>query len=322
MKNSSSLPITSLSVIFVLALAIGGYVYFALKSAEEKVYDRLVEKLVSDLDDEEKFMEKIGITNAILISDNARIKEAIMKDDRNAALDELQVIFEKFKSSTRIKDLKVHIHTADVKSYIRNWKPEKYGDDLSGFRKTIVKVKETHKPVFSFEVGRMGLTLRSIVPIMEGDQYLGSLEFIQAFDNVPKNFEKRGNHHLLLMNDSLLYIASYLKTAPSIDHYKLSSKFYNQEFLNEAQKIDIDKLETNKYLMTEKYMYTIQHITDLNGNKVGLHLLGMPSKAVYKAIESEKQSAWILAGVSSVLLIFILIFILVSHRKKQQDQAN
>ena len=246
MKNLSPVFKVTLVLLLLFTIALGIYINNALSNAEEKAYTDLTEKLVSDLEHEEQFMERIGVTNAILISDNKRIKEAIANDDRDAAIDELKVIFDKFQKSTRIKDLKVHIHTADVKSYIRNWKLDKYGDDLSGFRKSIVKVKETGSPVLGFEVGRIGLTLRSIVPILEDDKYLGSLEFIQAYDNVPKNFEKKGNHHLLLMNDSLLYIASYLKIAPSVNHYKLSSKFYKAEFVEAAKKLDIDQLEKMK----------------------------------------------------------------------------
>lgn len=310
-------PLLKMSfALLLLAFAIVLYVNNALSHAEEKVYSVLTQKLTDDLDHEEKFMEKIGITNAILIADNDRIKKAIMDDDRDAAIDELKVISDKFQKSTRIKDLKIHIHTADVKSYIRNWKLNKYGDDLSGFRKTILKVKETRSPVFSFEVGRIGLTLRSIVPIVDGDNYLGSLEFIQAFDNVPKNFEKKGNHHILLMNDSLLYIASYLKNAPSIDHYKLSSKYYNQGFLESAQALDIDAVVKAGFLVTDQYMFTYKYIKDMSNNNVGMHLLGMPVAEVYKAIEEEKKSIWMLSAIGAFLFFLILVFMIIIQRKK------
>jgi len=321
MKNLSPVFKIAFVLLLLFAVAIGVYINNALSNAEEKAYADLAEKLISDLEHEEQFMERIGVTNAILISDNKRIKEAIVNDDRDAAIDELKIIFDKFQKSTRIKDLKVHIHTADLKSYIRNWKLDKYGDDLSGFRKTIVKVKETRSPVLGFEVGRIGLTLRSIVPIIEDNKYLGSLEFIQAYDNVPKNFEKKGNHHLLLMNDSLLYIASYLKDAPSVNHYKLSSKFYNKVFLEAAQNLDIDQLENLEkegFILTDQYMYTRKDIKDTSNNKVGMHLLGIPKKEVYKAIDNEKKTVWMLAGISGFLLLLVLIFMFIIQRDKSK----
>jgi methyl-accepting chemotaxis protein len=319
MKKLSPVFKTAFVLLLLSAIAIAIYISNALSHVEEKAYTDLADKLSSELEREEQFMERIGITNAILISDNKRIKQAIVDDDRDAAIDELQIIFDKFKKSTRIKDLKVHIHTADVRSYIRNWKLDKYGDDLSGFRKTVVKVKETRSPIFGFEVGRIGLTLRSIVPIIEDDKYLGSLEFIQAYDNVPKNFEKKGNHHLLLMNDSLLYIASYLKDAPSVNHYKLSSKFYNKDFFKAARRlgsVQLETLEKEGLVLTDHYMYTNKVIKDTSGNSVGMHLLGMPIKEVYKAIDTEKKSVWILAAISAFLWLLVLIVMIVLQRDK------
>jgi len=127
MKNLSPVFKVTLVLLLLFTIALGIYINNALSNAEAKAYTDLTEKLVSDLEHEEQFMERIGVTNAILISDNKRIKEAIATDDRDAAIDELKVIFDKFQKSTRIKDLKVHLHTSDVKSYIRNWKIDPLG---------------------------------------------------------------------------------------------------------------------------------------------------------------------------------------------------
>ncbi|MBU1642311.1 hypothetical protein KKE54_03030, partial [bacterium] len=277
MKRSLLLKI-SIALLLVFAVATGFYLTNALANAEEKTYSDLAEKLTVDLNSEERLIENIGVTNAIYIADNSQIKEALKRNDREAAIKELGVIFDNFTKSTKIKDLKVHIHTADIKSFVRSWKLDKFGDDLSGFRKTIVKVKETHEPVFDFEVGRMGLTLRSIVPVMQGEEYLGSLEFIQSFDNAEKHFEKKGNSHLLLMNDSLIFIATDLKNAPSVDHYKLGSKKFDDDFLKAAQALDLDKLQEQGRLFNGQYLYTYKTIKDMNNNSVGMHLMGMAAQ--------------------------------------------
>ena len=51
----------------------------------------------------------IGSTNALSISSNKAIKE----------LDE---IVSRFKTNTNIKDLKFHIHTKNIDSFVRSWK--------------------------------------------------------------------------------------------------------------------------------------------------------------------------------------------------------
>jgi methyl-accepting chemotaxis protein len=309
MKRSLLLKI-SIAVLLVFAVAAGFYLTNALANAEEKTYSDLAEKLTVDLNSEERLIENIGVTNAIYIADNSQIKEALKRNDREAAIKELGVIFDNFTKSTKIKDLKVHIHTADIKSFVRSWKLDKFGDDLSGFRKTIVKVKETHEPVFDFEVGRMGLTLRSIVPVMQGEEYLGSLEFIQSFDNAEKHFEKKGNSHLLLMNDSLIFIATDLKNAPSVDHYKLGSKKFDDDFLKAAQALDLDKLQEQGRLFNGQYLYTYKTIKDMNNNSVGMHLMGMSAQQVHAAVEKAKRSTLTMIVISISSFILILLFLI------------
>ena len=316
MNNLSVLSKVSLVLLLVSAVAIGFYITTTLSQAEEKTYTKLAEKLISDLKSEEELIENIGVTNALLIADNNRIRQALDENNRDIAIDELKVISASYKKSTKIKDLKIHIHTSDVRSFVRNWKLNKFGDDLSGFRKTIVNVKEMQQPVFSFEVGRIGLTLRSIVPILQGHKYLGSLEFIQSFDNVPKKFAKKGNDHLLLMNDSLVYIATDLKDAPTVDHYKVCSKFSNPDFLKAAQRLDIDTLVQEGVLVTDQYLFTYKAVKDMSNNNVGIHLLGMSSQEVRSAVEKTKSSTLILVGISAFLFIFILFMLIVLGKQK------
>ncbi len=316
MKRSLLLKI-SLALLLLFAVVTGFYLSNALSNAEEKSYSDLAEKLILDLNSEERLIENIGVTNAIYIADNSRIKEALKRNDREAAVKELGVIFDNYAKSTKIKELKVHIHTADLKSFVRSWKLDKFGDDLSGFRKTIVKVKETHQPVFDFEVGRMGLTLRSIVPVMQGDDYLGSLEFIQTFDNAAKHFEKKGNSHLLLMNDSLIFIATDLKNAPSVDHYKLGSKTFDDDFLKASQALDLEMLQEKGRLFTGKYLYTFKTIKDMNNNSVGMHLMGMSAQQVQAAVMEAKSSTltMIIIAISSFILILLFLIFFLKNRR-------
>jgi methyl-accepting chemotaxis protein len=311
MSTLTPLLKVSLALLFLLAVATGVYLPKALSQAEEETYAKLANDLTHDLGNEERLIENIGVTNAIFIAENKRIKAALANNDRSTAIDELETIFEKFRKSTRITELKVHIHTADLKSFIRSWKRNKFGDDLSGFRKTIVRVKETLQPVFNFEVGRIGLTLRSIVPILEGERYLGSLEFMQSFDNVPKHFEKRGNQHLLLMHESLVSIATDLKDAQNVGQYKLCSKTSNPEFLKAAQKLDLDRLQATGYAFTDQYFFTYKPINDMENNTVGMHLLGMASQQVQRSIAEAKHSVLTLIAITLFSFLLIVFFVIV-----------
>jgi len=55
-------------------------------------------------------------------------------------------------------------------------KPEKFGDDLSGFRKAVLDVNTRQKPVAGLENGKYGFGIRGVVPIFYNGRHVGSVE--------------------------------------------------------------------------------------------------------------------------------------------------
>ncbi len=104
---------------------------------EEKTFDLFVKKAFHS-------KENIGITNAINISKNHSVVIALRDNNRAVAIKGLKTLATDFKNGTKFKNVKIHIHDRNVHSFLRAWKPTKHGDDLKGFRKTIVHVNRLH----------------------------------------------------------------------------------------------------------------------------------------------------------------------------------
>ncbi len=144
----------------------------------------------------------VGISNAVTISKNTDIITALELFDRDLAKLALSGISDAMRENTSLSNIKIHIHDKDVKSYLRGWKVDKHGDDLSSFRKTILEVKKTEKALAAVEVGRAGLVLRGLAPIFNIDkEYIGSIEFIQGYNSVVKDFENDKEFLLVLMDE-------------------------------------------------------------------------------------------------------------------------
>jgi len=291
------------------ALFVWQYSGYKFEDEKKLVYEKLSKELTKELNTEKKFLHEIGIIDAISLAESDDIKHALKTNNRELAIKALQKISRDFQRTTSIKNLKVHIHTADTHSFVRNWKLAKFGDDLSGFRKAIVQVRITKEPYFGFEVGRMGLTLRSIVPVMDEKKFLGSLEFIQSFENIHKTFKHHNFSYLLLIDNSLMDIAKYLKDAPKVGPYTLSSKTYNKKFLDDAQKVNFKELKHDNYYISDKYFYTYESIKGVNGEHTGIHLLAMPSEILHKEISKSKEELYI-AIARNTLFFFLIVGIL------------
>ncbi len=84
------------------------------------------------------------------------------------------------------------IHTPPAISWLRVHRPEKFGDDLSGFRKTVVETNLNKQPVQGLEFGVEGLGIRGISPIQLDGKHLGSVEFGMSFGQpFFENFKKK-----------------------------------------------------------------------------------------------------------------------------------
>ncbi|MCE0494772.1 methyl-accepting chemotaxis protein [Vibrio salinus] len=73
-------------------------------------------------------------------------------------------------------------HTPPATSFFRAHKPAKFGDDLTPFRKTVVKANQSKKTIMGLEKGIAGIGIRGIVPVNYQHNHLGSVEFGMSFD--------------------------------------------------------------------------------------------------------------------------------------------
>ena len=301
-------------VVTLLVLVIGYFILNKYKNnLTNEVYDDVKVELntLSKIKIEAKF--EAGISNAISISNDSLIKESLLSNNRQLAINALATLSDNMKKSTPFQNIQIHIHTKDNHSFLRSWKPEKFGDDLSSFRASVVKVNSEKKAVNTFEVGEAGLSIRSVVPVFDENQkHLGSMEFMQGINSVATSFNEQGDAFLLLM-DSKLAIAE-VKAEDKLNDYLISQKFINKEFLEDSKKIDFNKLFENKYLMSDKYFYTYMDIVDFSGKKLGIALTAKPKQTVQNAIDHASYIIWVALFIL-VFALFITMFISLLNMK-------
>ena len=290
-------------IVTVLVLVIGYFILNKYKNdLTNEVYNDVRAELntLSKIKIEAKF--EAGISNAISISNDSSIKNSLSSNDRQIAINALATLSDNMKKHTPFQNIQIHIHTKDNHSFLRSWKPEKFGDDLSSFRPSVVKVNSEKTAVNTFEVGDAGLTIRSVVPIFDDKQkHVGSMEFMQGINSVATSFDEQGKAFLLLMDSKLAVVE--VKAENKLNDYLISQKFINKEFLEDSKKIDFNKLFNDKYLMSEKYFYTYMDIVDFNGKKLGIALTAEPKESVQIAIDHASYIIW----VALIILVFALL---------------
>lgn len=307
------------SLLFGLAIVVL-VSFLGIQNIKEDVYNSQLIPLQNYIDKSIAAKRSIGLTNAINISENGTIKDALLVDDTQLALQTIKTIEKMFKSSTNFDSFDVHIHTSDVKSFLRSWKPEKNGDDLSSFRHTINEVKKTKLPLEAIEIGRAGMSFRGLSPVIQNGEYLGSVECVQDFDSIITSAKKEiGADVLVMMNQKYLSIASSLQNMPKIGPCVLAQdiKLTNKQLLDDLQHTDITSIDG--YEITKNFFVTTFELKDFQGNKVGYLVAANPLSEVEKVIdESVKitiQQLFTMFGVDLFVLFILVVIVNIAVKK-------
>jgi len=184
MKIKSSIGLRiGLSTIFALLSVIA---LFSVGSFY--VQSRLVEKFIDD--EMNLLMSSIEMSindeayratsMAAFVASMPVTKKAVKNNDRKKLISLFSNAWENIKKQYSLKQMQFHKPPAT--SFLRIHKLKKLGDDLSSFRKTVLKANRERVPVFGIEKGVAGLGIRGVVPI-GNDSDLGTVEFGGALSN-------------------------------------------------------------------------------------------------------------------------------------------
>jgi len=290
-------------------------ILFSFNSSIEQIRSEVYEKEKLAL--ESRFyaqlvgLKETVLTNSLALAQNHSVINALQQNDRKIAISGLSKIVDSYQTYSRFGKPKIHLHDKTAHSFVRMWKQNKYGDDLASFRKTINAVIANHTPIAAIEIGRAGLLLRGISPVMISRQYLGSVEFILDLDVIIRELKKESIETIVVMKKDYLNIATKLTSARSINQtYVLASD------ITLSDKIFIQQLSSGNAEQsgrTENYLYQSIAITDFEKNTVGYALVAKDIRLIENLVSQAKvalNEQLLAIGIIALLLFIALYFIL------------
>jgi|GEM_PF-3127145 len=294
----------AISAIFVIIALIIRSVY--VPDLEKDTYQKISKNLKLILKKEISLKREVGSSNAAGIASNDIISIAFQNNDRTLVKDLFKNINKQYKSNSTFKNIKLHLHTTDLKSFYRSWKPKRFGDDVE-FRKIIKKVNKEKKYFADIGLTGNGLSMIATAPIFKNDKFLGTLEFMQGLNSVKRSLKKNDINFLLLMDKELLSVAQQIKTPVIVGDYILNQKAVDKEFLEIAKNLQYKKLLKDGYLLTNKHYITFQDILDVDGEHIGIYLLSKDINDANQEINESKSMINIFFAGIVILIIIILL---------------
>lgn len=270
------------SILIIIGLIFGFYTNNKIEDNRIELRKNMLTNLIK-----EKLEKKIdvGLTNAIGFSANESLAYAVDYNDRTEAISILKKIGEQYQNNSNYKGIKIHLHTKDLKSFVRSWKLNSFGDDLSSFRPSLVDIKKTKKSKVIFELGKSGMFIRGIVPILRNNEYLGSLEFMQGVGSVSRDFFKKKMHYAMVLSEDAVQIATNVKSNEKVGAYYVANpKWFKPETIQMIKKANIQELIKNGYYLNKEIFAIALPLKDFKGNLTGYHILAEDSKKIISQI--------------------------------------
>ncbi|MEA3352559.1 MAG: cache domain-containing protein, partial [Campylobacterota bacterium] len=281
--------------------------YFIVKDINTDAQIMVKNNISIKIENKIKNYLQVGITNAISISKNKSLVEALINNDKDSAYDILYELSQEYIRSSQYKNPQIHIHTSDVTSFMRSWDKDHNGDPLKEFRHTINRVKKTKSAVTAIEVGWADLVIRGIVPIIDKGKYVGSLEFIQDFSSIEKELEKENKHLLALVDTTLL--KNIQNTETVINKYALVQKKYDTESFNILKNLDFDELIKKGYMKQEGKIFITKEIRGFNNSFIGYYVIIHDAKAINNIISKSQEIANMFIGLMILMTVIMIIML-------------
>ena len=322
-QKMAGMPITSKIVVMlgiIMALMALSNTYLIHRfgmEQEEQVYNKTLRSKMLFEDGVTRITESNKNLAQAFASMDA-VKESMGLQDRERLLELMQPVINSINKKARFK-INVHFHTPPATSFLRVWKPEKHGDDLTGFRKTVVEAIRTGRPVLGIEAGRVGLAIRAVVPIFwNSDKPVGSVEVATGLKQLTKSLAtETGNANQIFSFPRVKQTAgnSNLKKLGRFEILTESppgapADVITGEFLNEAFK---------KGLAAKKipgWIVMAQAIDDYNAAPTGVLVTFADIHAFQEKLQ-KKQIENMVFAVLAMAAIFLLLYFLMNRTLKR-----
>jgi methyl-accepting chemotaxis protein len=289
--------------VVIVAVVLGAYLYHFRTQLVADRSGTLAKSLQAQVDTQIKGKLDILVTNAISLSHNDRVVDAFVKDDYTLAEQELKQIVKEFEV-VDFKGTRFHLTRADMRTLWRSY-DEKRDDDIS-FRGMIKKQVAEKKPIFGVEVGKGGVGLRAMAPVVNNSgTFIGIVETQFGVGSISRSMQEAKSFYILLLNKDMVDPADFQKKTGAVEiggkFLTAHGKWFDETTVAFAKAADYGVLMKDKTLLDSNYYYAVTEAKDMNGKVYGLHLTGM-TRAEY-----DKQIKPVFSLANNLLITIVVM---------------
>jgi class 3 adenylate cyclase len=279
-----------------------------IKKNEDEKVNKIARHVQNEIDrtGERALIAALGAVN------NERFVSVFASRDRKQLLDVASGYWQELQRMG-FKQFQFHLPPPELTTLLRVHQPEKYGDELSSYRPTVVRCNLSRVTVVGLEQGHSGYGFRAVVPVHYDEKHIGSLEvgldfgtgFLETMDKTyPGSW---GIYNLIRgvnsLNDKVVVASindadgKYFKNIPPPDRVmasiKIDKMFYEYDRASETIAVYVPvKNFLNDVAVIVKNVYATDYYKRVRGILlasagiclIGLVLSGLVITVLYKQI--------------------------------------
>jgi len=306
----------TLAVIVVILILAGVLTFYSIDQTDNIV-----------MGEEEKSMNSVGNflqsmmngrlnaarMSVLSIANNPEIQELFANRDREELANRLQPVFNELSDDVA----QFQFHEPDSTSFLRLHNPDKFGDDLSGFRETVNQANSNQELVLGLEEGRGGFGFRVVAPMFHEGEHTGSVEYGSAFgddflDNIQA--EMAGDYFIYIFEDMAGVawdaVENGMLGATTSDNWEIGQN--ERERVRNGERVFTISQDHNEAILLEPF-------EDFQGRTMG-YIKVVQDRQEIIAQESAITRNMIFIAILGVLLAGLLTFFLVRKQLRPLDK--
>ncbi|WP_316980308.1 methyl-accepting chemotaxis protein [Shumkonia mesophila] len=241
-------------------------------------------------------------TLAALVAHLPPAQDMLAKRDREGLTKLFLPAFEALKKNYAVTQF--HFHLPPATSLLRLHGLDKFGDDMSAERLTVLATNTNKSPTVGLETGAGGLGVRGVVPVSQGGKHVGSLEFGTSFGQAFfDSFKAR------FSVDAALYIrdkggfkafATTLGKADIVGRDQIDAAFAGNPTVVRS---DLNGIPTS---------IVAGPVTDFSGKTIGVAIIARNVDDYVTALSRSRNTSLLLGGL--VLVVGVLVAVAMGRR--------
>lgn len=318
-----SLPLIFTTIIFLITIILVNH-YLFVEYGKRNI-KQTVESKMKEIENNLQRVEAKAVWISSICSEMTLVKNAYKSyyetNDLESSSRLIEAEFSEINNSilkNTNEKAKIHFHLPPAKSFLRCWS-SKRGDDISGFRNTVLDVSKNQTAIKGIEVGRAGFVIRGIIPIFGAESnYLGSVETLFPISSIVKDSKlSETEEFAIFMHTDLLEIASkFLEknaTNINIEEETIGKLILVEKTSNNFQIQNLPKVELQQGLIDtvffekDNFQYVVFPIFNYSNKAEGVGVIQINRNDILASIEKAKMIN-LFFGVIFVLLLIVLVF--------------